>query len=312
MTLSCTLIPSAFTQPIETTSVSVKGLDLAVQMNDVDFNSRGMLAGKFDIAEMSMGTFVGAKSNGADLIAIPVFLGRRFLQPCVFFGDAAGIGSPGDLRGKRIALPQFWMTSSIWHRGVLEREYGVPASTCTFLTTQNERADDPFTPGVAVEQLYNRPLFEFFDMIPDLIAKGTADVVFAPKLPKPNQRAGLHGLFADPVQASLDSYAATGIYPLMHTIVVRGSLVREQPQLAAQLLELFEKAKGYAYDHAHAVEVETPIPGRTFDEARTLLGEPYPFGRAVNARAVEAFLGYAADQHLSKGNVTLEGAFANV
>jgi len=100
-----------------------------------------MIAGKYDIAEMSMATYVQARARGLDLLALPVFMGRRFLQPCVAFAKNSTIGSPSELRGKRIGLPQFWMTSSMWHRGLLEHEYGVPATQVEWVTTQPERLD---------------------------------------------------------------------------------------------------------------------------------------------------------------------------
>src|ERR1039458_3342847 len=128
MPLSCSLIDSALTRPVLDGSVAVPGLDLALSTATVDENSRAMIAGKHDIAEMSMATFVQALSQGQKLLAIPVFMGRRFLQPCVAFAKNSTIGSPAELRGKRIGLPQFWTSSSKWQRGVLEAKYGVPAT----------------------------------------------------------------------------------------------------------------------------------------------------------------------------------------
>src|SRR5579864_5398506 len=150
MALNATLIPSGLTQPVLKGTVKADGIDVGFSSGNVDDNSRGMIAGKFDIAEMSIGTYVQAKSRGADLIALPIILGRRFLQPCVLYGEKTELKSPADLRGKKIAFPQFWMTSSVWHRGQMEHEYGVAATEVEFLTTQDERVDAGFTPGVKV------------------------------------------------------------------------------------------------------------------------------------------------------------------
>jgi len=285
-------------------------LDIVFSRGNVDDNSRGMIAGKYDIAEMSIGTYVQARSHGADLIALPIILGRRFLQPCVLFGEKTRIASFGELRGKKIAFPQFWMTSSVWHRGMLEHEYGVPATEVEFLTTQDERVDAGFTPGVKVTQIANRPLMEFFKMIPDLLAAGTADVIFAPRLF--DYLTHFPRLFGDPIAATLEYRKRTGIYPLMHTIVLRGQLLRERAELAPAIGDLFSRSKQAAYADP-AAELESPLPGVPFGKARELLGgDPYPFGIEANRASLEAFFDYCFEQKLSSTRVSMNDSFAEV
>jgi 4,5-dihydroxyphthalate decarboxylase len=259
-----------------------------------------MIAGRYDIAEMSMATYVQARSRGAELVAIPVFMGRRFLQPCVGFAPDAHIASPLDLRGKRVALPQFWMTSSMWHRGLLVHEYGVPAAEIEWVTTQPERLDVGFSPGVSVTRVDDRPL-------PSLIADGTVDAIFAPRPPARNGALGF--LFADPAATSLEYRNRTGIYPLMHTIVLRESAVRANPGLPAALYALLLRSRNEAYAHPGNIEIESPIAELDFTAARELLGEPYPYGRNANAAAIRAFLTYAAEQALTPAPFPFEEAF---
>jgi 4,5-dihydroxyphthalate decarboxylase len=307
MPLSCTLIPSGLTEPVLSGSVRRNGLDITFSRGNVDDNSRGMIAGKYDIAEMSIGTYVQAKSHGVDLIALPIILGRRFLQPCVLYGEKTKLESPADLRGKKIAFPQFWMTSSVWHRGHLEHEYGVGSTEVEFLTTQDERVDAGFTPGVKVRQIANRPLLEFFKMIPDLLADGTADVIFAPRLF--DYLMDTRRLFADPLAATLEYRKRTGIYPLMHSIVLKRSVLAERPELPAALADLFTRAKEAAYAD-QAAELESPLPGTTFAQARSLLGQdPYPFGIEANRASLEAFFAYCFEQKLSSSRVTMAESF---
>jgi 4,5-dihydroxyphthalate decarboxylase len=300
MPLSCTLIASALTAPILDGTVADPELALALETASVDENSRAMIAGRYDVAEMSMATYVQARARGLDLIALPVFLGRRFLQPCVAMAPGSAITAPGDLRGKRIALPQFWMTSSMWHRGLLEHEYGIPASAVAWVTTQPERLDVGFSPGAGVTRVDDRPL-------PALLADGSADVIFAPR--PPARDGTLAFLFADPAATALAYRERTGIYPLMHTVVVRAPLMREQPGLAAALFALFTRAKAHAYAHPGPLEIESPIAGLDFAAARERLGDPYPFGLAANRAAIDAFLSYAKEQGLTAERVDADEAF---
>lgn len=311
MALRCNLIPSALTNPVVNDRVPRNGLDLEVRTGNVDENSRGMLAGEFDVAEMSMGTFVLARSHGADLVALPIFLGRRFLQPCVAARAGSGIQRPGDVGGRRVVFPQFWMTSSIWHRGLMEHDTGVKSSDVQWLTTGTERMEAPFPPGVAVEKIADWPLLGFFDRVYELTEAGMADAVFFPRSPENRERGGFRYLYGDPVEASLAAYRTRGVYPLMHTIVVRGACAREDRALPQKLRALFEDAKTYAYDHPEEKAPESPIATLSFAEARTHLdGDPYPFGLDANARAIDAFLDYCVEQSVSPTRLDKRDAFA--
>jgi 4,5-dihydroxyphthalate decarboxylase len=287
------------TRPILDGAIPLSGLDLAISTATVDENSRAMIAGKFDIAEMSMATFVQALSRGQELLAIPVFMGRRFLQPCVAFAKNSTIASPAELRGKRIGLPQFWMTSSMWHRGLLEHEYGVPATQVAWVTNQPERLDAGFTPGAQVTNVGDQPL----SALPKLLSDGIVDVLFAPR---PLERDGKLGfLFDDPVATALEYRARTGIYPLLHTIVLKAALKEHAPAL----FELFTRSKEYAYAHPGPAEIESPIAGLSFEEARERLGEPYPYGVRANSAAIDAFMTYSAEQALTAKRVSAAEAF---
>ena len=311
MALTCSLIPSALTDPVVTGTVRDEALDLVVKTGNVDENSRGMLAGEFDVAEMSMGTFVLARSHGVDLTALPVFLGRRFLQPCVAAAPGSGMVRPGDVAGRRVVFPQFWMTSSIWHRGLMESDTGVKSTDVRWLTTGTERMDAPFPPGVEVEQIANWPLPAFFDNVYQIVDAGHADAIFFPRSPEDRARGNFRYLYGDPVASALEAYHASGIYPLMHTIVVRGSVLRDTPGLAAAMIALFERAKAHAYASPGPKHLESPIATLSFEEARERLGgDPYPFGVAVNARAIDAFLDYCVAQHVSPARLDKHDAFA--
>jgi 4,5-dihydroxyphthalate decarboxylase len=200
------------------------------------------------------------------------------------------------------------MTSSVWHRGVLAHEYGVPATAVEWLTTNDERVEADVQPGVRVKQIMNRPLPEYFSIAAGLINDGTADVLLAPKALADGH--GLRTLAADAIGASLAYLQRTGIYPLMHTVVARGAVVREQPGFARKILDLFERAKAHAYAHPGKHAIELPLAGLSLDETRAKLGgDPFPFGVARNAAAIDAFLQYAVEQGLASARLSIAEAF---
>ena len=80
---------------------------------------------EFQVAEMSMSSFLIARSRGADMIALPVFPSRRFFHAEQSYHVDSGIKEPGDLNGKRIGVGEYQQTAALWARGVLEHDFGV-------------------------------------------------------------------------------------------------------------------------------------------------------------------------------------------
>src|SRR6478672_12721287 len=80
---------------------------------------------EFHIAEMSMSSYLIARSRGADMIALPVFPSRRFFHAEQSYHVDSGIKGPGDITGKRIGVGEYQQTAALWTRGVLEHDFGV-------------------------------------------------------------------------------------------------------------------------------------------------------------------------------------------
>src|SRR5689334_18448556 len=80
---------------------------------------------EFHIAEMSMSSYLIARSRGADMIALPVFPSRRFFHAEQSYHVDSGIKDPGDITGKRIGVGEYQQTAALWTRGVLEHDFGV-------------------------------------------------------------------------------------------------------------------------------------------------------------------------------------------
>lgn len=70
-----------------------------------------MLVGEeFDIAEVSLFAYIISNRKGANLTVVTVFPRRLFSQNHIFVNINAGIETPRDLLGKRIAIWAFQMT----------------------------------------------------------------------------------------------------------------------------------------------------------------------------------------------------------
>src|ERR1700757_1836256 len=81
---------------------------------------------EFDVAELSASEFISLMGRGdCPFVALPVFPSRVFRHGYIFINTRRGIRTPKDLEGKRVGLPLYTQTASIWSRGHLMHQFGV-------------------------------------------------------------------------------------------------------------------------------------------------------------------------------------------
>src|SRR2546422_10712195 len=68
---------------------------------------------EFEVAEMSMSSYLIARSRGVDMIAVPVFPSRRLFQTELSYHVDSGIELPGDLVGKRLGVAEYQQTAAL-------------------------------------------------------------------------------------------------------------------------------------------------------------------------------------------------------
>lgn len=303
MRITFVLGRSGLKEPIFEQRVHVDGLELDLTLvPSATEGTSEMLAGHFDTGEMSLAYCLQAIDRGVPLVALPIFTARRFFQPCATYRGDSGISGPEDLAGRRVGVPLYWMTSSIWHRGLLQHRYGVAPQHIEWHQCGAEYFSlDGLPRTVNIVTHHDRTPLQ-------LLQEGAVDALLEPRLRVPD--AKILNLFGDPVEAACDEFVRTGVNPVVHVIAVKASMLKAQPGLAAALLTLFERSKADAYANPPKFEIEPLIPGISHEEARRRLGvDPYPFGIAANERAIETFLDYAAEQGLTSRRLALGEAF---
>jgi 4,5-dihydroxyphthalate decarboxylase len=68
---------------------------------------------EFEISEMSLSSYLIAKSRGFDMIALPVFPARRFMHAQLSYHVDSGVKQAGDLTGKRIGVGEYQQTAAL-------------------------------------------------------------------------------------------------------------------------------------------------------------------------------------------------------
>src|SRR5512147_1847039 len=80
---------------------------------------------EYDISAMSISSYIIAKLQGIDMIAIPVFPSRRIMHGDLCYHIDSGIKQASDLAGKRVGVGEYQQTAAVWVRGALEHDFGV-------------------------------------------------------------------------------------------------------------------------------------------------------------------------------------------
>ena len=296
-------------------SVQAEGVDLQVlavgQSNPLkhgqDRHERMLQKSEFDICELSLSSYLIAKSRGMPFTAIPVFPRRLFSLSQMWVNTDAGINSPQDLIGKKVGLSTFQTTLSVLAKGDLQTEYNVPWRRLDWYMSKDEAV--PIKPIADVRMQILQP----GQKIGAMLAKGEIDALMVPHPPKEALRGGgnIRRLFADPKAEETKYFRKNGYYPIMHVVAFKDQVLAQNPWLARCVMEVFDKAKAACVEYYDDPNWSRFVWGRhLFEEERqTFGGDPWPNGIEKNRANLERFIGYSLDQGLTEKKLAVEELF---
>ena len=272
---------------------------------------------EFHASEMSLSSYcVTLQRDDPPFIAIPVFPSRFFRHSSIYVNTAAGIAAPGDLRGKRIGVPEYQMTAPAWIRGMLQDEYGVGVDSVEYFTGGQEE------PGRVEKLKLDLPPRIRVTPIPThktlsrMLADGELDAFYTARAPSTfySEPERVQRLFPDYVPVERDYFRRTRIFPMMHVVALRRDVYRANPWIAQSLMKAFEGAKRLAFEGlalTAALKTMLPFQVAAVEEARRDMGEDWwPYGLDANRHVLDTFLRYHHEQGLSKRRMAPEEIFA--
>lgn len=285
------------TRPLIDGDVQPTGLDLIrVTMPSPQRHYRMIVHREFDIAELSLGSYVARLSRGEDdLIAIPAFPHRRFRHGYAFVSAAAGVTEPAALAGTKVGLRSWQTTAGVWLRGILAEHHGLPVESVHWVKQDVEDVELELPAGIRLDSVAPG------QRVTDLCARGEISGLVYPELPRQvlDGDGTIVRLFPDPKAAEQAYYRATGIFPIMHVVAIRREIAQRYPWIPRTMLEAFEEAKERAMRRLDNPRTVSLAWLRTLqEEERALLGpDPWRYGfDAVNQHTLDTFLGYALHQ----------------
>jgi 4,5-dihydroxyphthalate decarboxylase len=300
-------------RPLINGKVQADGIDLTIltKMDSATRHWRFLRNGEFDVAEVSASSYLAAHDNTWPFRAIPVFLHRRFRHGFMFINTGKGIGKPADLIGRKIGVKTLMTTAVLWMRGMLEHEYGVPLKSIEWFSELDDDVDVTLPKDLKLTRLPQTKSVE------TMLADGELDAVLHPDLIKPflAKDARVARLFPDHKAEEMAYYKKTEIFPIMHVLGLRQSLVEQHPWVAVNLFNAFNEAKAIAMDRMQNPRIVPLAWYRdAWEEQEKILGpDPWEYGLAdKNRKNLETLIGYSHEQGLIKQKPAIEQLFLDV
>jgi len=303
--------------------VNVDGCDFQIEEQGIGDLNTHVFSGPqtLDVTEIGLHPFMLAYANEGfrDYSLLPIYPIRVFRHKSIFIRTDRGIRRPADLRGRKVATPGFSSTSLTWLRGIMQHEYGLRPEAIKWIVSAKDSSAEAAGNLSKQESMVPKGLSvsqgpEGKDES-DMLESGEVDALFHAAEP----RAYIQGhpkiarLFPDFRKTERAYFKKTGIFPIMHAVAIRNTLVDQHPWLPKAVFNAYSQAKQIMYDHLKKMgwaTISLPWAAQEIEETRALMGENFwPYGIAPNRKALEALCQYSYEQGLASTQLTIEELF---
>jgi 4,5-dihydroxyphthalate decarboxylase len=297
--------------------VKVEGCDVNyITMPVEECFERAFFHGEFEVAEIGFSPFLIALSRGpTPYVAVPVFLSRMFRHSAVYIRSDRGIDGPGDLRGKRIGVPEYQMSAVMWFRGFLKDQCGIEPKDINWVQAglENPGRRDKFPLNLPD----GFPLVSRNDVsLSNLLAEGDLDGVISARTPScyVSGHPLVRRLYPDYRAAERDYFKKTGIFPIMHALGIRRDIYESNRWLAASLYKAFLKAKRLAdaeFIETTALKIGLPWVTAEYEATTAVMGRDFwSYGVDANRETLATMARYSYEQGLAVRLVEVDEMFA--
>jgi 4,5-dihydroxyphthalate decarboxylase len=279
-------------------TVKPEGIDLEVYVNPDPGRHTRIGDREFDIAEFYTGLYIADlhyKTLG--YTAIPIFVKRMFRHSYIYINKQAGIRSPADLNGKRIGVQNWLTTTAVWVRGLLEDDYGFDEKSVTWVADHQRRVGD-----------WQAPAWLKMETVPqggnqlEMLATGKIAAGITTQTWAPNVHPSVDFLFPNYAELEREYYKRTGFFPIMHTLLIKTSVLERDPWVAMSLYNAWQESKRKCYEWLQWQRVhQTALWYRAlWEEEQAVAGpDPYLWGFRDTRPEVDKLLDYCHRQGLT-------------
>jgi 4,5-dihydroxyphthalate decarboxylase len=298
-----------YLQPLRDGQVKPEGIDLNLLTVESGIRHQRMYHyGEYDGCEFSMSSYLVAKSQDVDWFhAIPFFPRRMFTHKFCFIRAGSGIKRPADLKGARIGLRTYENTLALITKGMFHNTYGLPVTDVTWVIINREPVGSRLPSSIKIEQAEGKWRLE------DLLLQGKVDAEAEPDLPETWLRGEgrVERLFPDFEDQERDYYKKTKIFPIMHPIIIKTDILKNDPWVATSLFEAFMASRRAYDDFMQQPHRLSFAWGRSYLEAERRFFGKHPFyqGLKENYHDIENMITFARQQEMLARPLTVEELF---
>ena len=301
------------TRDLVTGQVPVQGVSLNVlNLPPEEAFFRFSFFREWEVSEMSMGKYVSLRSQeDKGITAIPVFPSRVFRQSMIYVREGGKIDRPEQLKGKRIGVPEWAQTAVIYSRGYLTHQAKVPLASVEWVQAgvnqagRVEKVKPKLPEGVRLRPEPQRSLN-------DMLLAGDIDAVLSARPPS-GFGSGIRRLFPEYEAVEAAYFRETGIFPIMHVIVIKSEVLERHPWLAMSFYKAFEEAKRRSVERLSDITAShAPLAWLApyTERMKNLFGEDFwPYGLEKNRTTLQAFVDFAFEQGVCHRRLELEELF---
>ena len=320
--------PADIVNPLFDGDVKPEGIQLAATRADGSTGYwRQFSFNEFDVSSLSVASYIIAKTKGYDAIALPVFASRRFMHAELRHHTDSGIRTPADLKGKRVGVPEYQMTASVWLRGVLEHDFGVSQYDINWFMERSEEMSHGGVTGFQPAEGISFARIPETESLASMIVSNQIDAVSGMGagagsqgniIDRSSQIRGsgdwskVKPLFPSLIEEGTRFYQKYGFIPATQMYTIRKSTYDKHPWAAFNLYDAFVRAKRRAEETASERIPSTMVFGREYmAQTRKLLdGEPFAYGVEANRPMLTTVIDFLHEQHLITEKPKLEDLFA--
>ena len=270
---------------------------------------------EFDLSELSFAKFCTQASRpDSDIVGLPVICSRLFRFSSFYVNTKSGITSAKDLAGKRVGSPEWAHSAAVYMRGWLQDEVGIPLADIRWYQAganapgREEKVELNLPKGVTITRVKDRSLS-------DMLAAGDIDCAIIARPPTCflEGHPDVARLFLHHVGMEEEYYARTRVWPIMHIIAMKKSIVEEHPWAARNLYNAFLESKNRSIERLLDPAVSRyPVPWLTAYARRmrdVVGGDLFPYGIEENRATWEQMARYTFQQGIAHREMTPEEMF---
>ncbi len=308
--LTIVLSQSPITQGLFDGSVRPNGIDLKLQtrfgdgLDNVGARHRAIIAGEIDGGELSISSYILARLRGVPLVALPVFLSRRFRLRCMYCRAGSPLKHPSELAGKKATVHRYNATTPVWLKGILQNEFGVEPKDIEWYVAEPDIAEESLRPPPADVRVSFIAAPRTREHAVELVEQGEIDAALEPYAlhNNPNMRY----LMGDFRQAEKEYFRRTGAYTTNHLFALRQEIANDHPWAVENLFAALTDANAVADRYRDEKQK------REAAWEKEVMGEEFRYSlrEGCARRSLETLMEYQMQQGILDTKPRIEDLFA--